>query len=137
MRPNLTGTQRRRRAGYTKNIAHQLAHQTAGFNIGFDLASTELGQRGSFSMDLVQQGSTVGGKPVTLQMLGWLTEWLGRDLQQKGLSRDWVTSARVDVMYELQGRHYALVSTATVITADSSATVTIHNAQLPFRPNAK
>ncbi len=128
----LSGRERRRRHGYTKSLAHAIAHMTAGYQIGFDLAALPGDKDGSFRLDLVRGQSMVNGMPATMKMLEWVRRLLDEQLEHLGLPPSWVKVARVDVSYRRNGSSYDLVSVGRVETVDSAAEVTITNRQPPI-----
>ena len=66
----LSARERKRRRGFTKNLAHQAAHFAAGYQIGSDLELLPRRGSGSLEFDLVNAKATSDGAPFHGQMLG-------------------------------------------------------------------
>ena len=94
--PSISRSEQRRWQGYTRNLAHQIAHFTAGYQVGFDLDRLPRQGRGTFSLDLVADSATLNGAPAAFQVLAWCRDMLFKELAQLGLAPDWVVSARVE-----------------------------------------
>ena len=128
----MSSRERKRRQGYTKNLAHIAAHFTTGYQIGFDLDLLPRRGSGVIAFDLVRSAASLDGQPFECQTLHWLREMCTREVERLRLDAGWVKRATVELRWTWLGENYALVSTGEVETDDALASVTIHNTQPPL-----
>jgi hypothetical protein len=102
--------------------------------MGFDLDLLPRHGSGVLLFDLVASTATIDGAPFDGQMLVWCRDLLHAEIARIDFDRTWLRSATVTLTWTWLGKDYALVSTADIETADSSATVTVEDTQPPLPP---
>lgn len=132
MRDSLSGRQRKRRLGYTKDLAHMAAHFTTGYQIGFDLDLLPRRGSGLIVFDLLENTATSDGRPFECSMLAWTREMIVKRVDAIGFGPQWLQRAVVKLRWTWLGEDYEVESTGEMTTEDASVAVTIRDTQPPL-----